>query len=139
MNKEPIHGTTACFMPGGVRWVPIMAIALSEIAAGRFQFPYAWNKSRSHPALLVKVGHIVEHISLSEHLRDEWIGQSVRSASALKKLMDADKVFAGECVRTIDGKRFSDVQIIPLERLASFGLDVEQIRNLQPWSVKAPA
>lgn len=112
--------------------MPIMTIALSEIASGRFRFPYAWNKSRSHPALLVKVGHIVEHISLSDCLRDEWIGQPVRTASGLKKLLDEDKVLAGDCVRTIDGKRVSDLQIIPLDKLEGFGLDVEQIRHLQP-------
>lgn len=44
MNKEPVHEITACFMPGGRKWVPIMAITLSEISAGKFKFPYAWKK-----------------------------------------------------------------------------------------------
>jgi hypothetical protein len=112
-------------------WVPIMRIVLSEIAAGRFTFPYAWDSGLT-PALLIRTSHIMDHISRSPMLREKWARRLIKSDRSLKKIMCKAEVITGSCERTIDHKRISHLQIIPLEKLADFGLNVEEIKHFQP-------
>lgn len=102
-------------------WVWIMETALSEIAAGRFTFPYTWDHG-SAPALLVRTSHIMDHISSSNHLREKWNGLPVKSDRVFKKQMLNAEVITSDCERTIKGRRVSNLQVIPLDRLRKFGL-----------------
>lgn len=102
-------------------WVWIMETALSEIAAGRFTYPYTWDDTAT-PALLVRTSHIMDHISSSNHLREKWNGLPVKSDRVFKKQMLNAGVITGDCERTIGFKRVSNLQVIPLERLRTFGL-----------------
>lgn len=102
-------------------WVWIMETALSEIAAGRFTYPYTWDTG-DNPALLIRTSHIMDHISSSNHLREKWNGLPVKSDRVFKKQMLAAGVIDGDCERTIHYKRVSNLQVISLDKLKTFGL-----------------
>lgn len=102
-------------------WVWIMETALSEIAAGRFTYPYAWENGLE-PALLIRTSHIMDHLSSSNHLREKWNGLPVKSDRVFKKQMMHAEVIVGDCERTIHNKRVSNLQVVSLERLRRFGL-----------------
>lgn len=106
-------------------WVWIMETALSEIAAGRFTFPYAWKdpKDEEHAALLIRTSHIMDHISTTPALREKWNGLPVKSDRVFKKqMMDAGVIEEHPVEKTIGNKRVSNLQVIPLKKLATFGL-----------------
>jgi len=106
-------------------WVWIMETALSEIAAGRFTFPYAWKdpKDEEHAALLIRTSHIMDHISTTPALREKWNGLPVKSDRVFKKqMMDAGVIEDQPVEKTIGNKRVSNLQVIPLKKLATFGL-----------------
>lgn len=102
-------------------WVWIMETALSEIAAGRFTFPYAWDNG-ANPALLIRTSHIMDHLASSNHLREKWNGLPVKSDRVFKKQMLHAGVIDGDCERTINFKRVNNLQVIPIEKLQRFGL-----------------
>lgn len=102
-------------------WVWIMETALSEIAAGRFTYPYSWEHG-DNPALLIRTSHIMDHISSSNHLREKWNGLPVKSDRVFKKQMLQAGVIDGDCERTINYKRVSNLQVISLDKLKTFGL-----------------
>ncbi|TCS35834.1 Toprim domain-containing protein [Paucimonas lemoignei] len=104
-------------------WVWIMETALSEIAAGRFSYPYAWEgQGDNAKALLVRTSHIMDHISTAPALREKWNGLPVKSDRVFKKQMMNAGVIDGDCERTIHTRRVSNLQIISLEKLRQFGL-----------------
>lgn len=102
-------------------WVWIMETALSEIAAGRFQYPYTW-QAGADAALLVRTSHIIDHISTTPALREKWNGLPVKSDRVFKKQMQNAGVINGDCERTIHLKRVSNLQMISLAKLEQFGL-----------------
>lgn len=105
-------------------WVWIMEIALSEIAANRFAYPYAWQNEPT-PALLIRTSHIMDHISTTQSLREKWNGLPVKSDRVFKKQMINAGVISADhvCERTINTQRVSNLQVIPIEKLRQFGLD----------------
>lgn len=104
-------------------WVWIMEIALSEMAAGRFTFPYTWEwQGDKATALLVRTSHIMDHISSTPALREKWNGLPVKSDRVFKKQMMNAGVIDGDCERTILMRRVSNMQVISIEKLQQFGL-----------------
>ena len=110
-------------------WVWIMETALSEIAAGRFTFPFAWEKNGDNPALLIRTSHIMDHIATAPALREKWNGLPVKSDRVFKKQMQNAGVIEGDCERTIHNRRVSNLQILPLEKLRTFGLYATPFAN----------
>jgi hypothetical protein len=113
-------------------WVWIMEIALSEIAANRFAYPYSWQQEPT-PALLIRTSHIMDHISTTPSLREKWNGLPVKSDRVFKKQMINAGVIPADqsCERTINMQRVSNLQIIPIEKLRQFGLDATPTARLQ--------
>ncbi len=109
-------------------WVWIMETALSEIAAGRFTFPYAWD-SGDTPALLIRTSHIMDHISTTSALREKWNGLPVKSDRVFKKQMENAGLITDTCERTIFNRRVSNLQVIPLAGLKKFGLYATPFTN----------
>jgi hypothetical protein len=113
-------------------WVWIMETALSEIAAGRFTFPFAWEGNDDEAALLIRTSHIMDHISTAPPLREKWNGLPVKSDRVFKKQMQHAGVITGDCERTIHNRRISNLQIIPLSKLEQFGLYATPSKNYPP-------
>lgn len=106
-------------------WVWIMETVLSEIDAGKFQYPYKFETIGNQPCLLVRTTHIMQHLSTSSHLRDMYNGLPVKSANVFKKQLASSDVIAGdEMERTIKGSRTARLVPLSLEKLAEFGLSV---------------
>ena len=118
-------------------WVWIMETALSEIAAGRFTFPYTWDETGNETALLIRTSHIMDHLSTSPALREKWNGLPVKSDRVFKKQMLQAGVIDGDCERTIHNRRISNLQIIPLPKLEQFGLYATPSKNYPTTSERS--
>jgi hypothetical protein len=112
-------------------WVWIMEIALSEIAAGRFQHPYKWEQigyPDQEECLLIRTSHIMDHIAHASHLRDRWNALPVKSDRVFKRQLKQADVFQKDehdnetLERTIGNRRVSNLCAVSLGRLETFGL-----------------
>ncbi|WP_197329038.1 toprim domain-containing protein [Ralstonia syzygii] len=107
-------------------WVWIMETALSEIDAGKYTYPTAFDVVNGEHCILLRTSHIMDHIAHSSALREKWNGLPVKSDRVFKKQLYNAGVVAGdkEIERTIFSRRVGHLTPISLQRLAGYGLSV---------------
>ncbi|MFV8606725.1 toprim domain-containing protein [Ralstonia pseudosolanacearum] len=107
-------------------WVWIMETALSEIDAGKYTYPTAFDVVDGEHCILLRTSHIMDHIAHSSALREKWNGLPVKSDRVFKKQLYNAGVVAGdkEIERTIFSRRVGHLTPISLQRLAGYGLSV---------------
>lgn len=110
-------------------WVWIMETILSEIAAGRYQHPYAWDDAKAESyedaelCLLVRTSHIMDHIAHTSSLRDKWNSLPVKSDRVFKRqIKNAGVVVSDTVEKTIGGKRVSHMTAISVKGMEKYGL-----------------
>ena len=107
-------------------WVWIMETALSEIAAGKFSYPYKWDGIEGEPCLCVRTSHIMDHLAHTSALRDKWNALPVKSDRVFKKQITNAGVLIGEkgeeYERKVGERRISHMVAISLEKLETYGL-----------------
>ncbi len=109
-------------------WVWIVEILLSEIDARQFRHPYKFDlvfdeNDEPHQCLIVRAGHVMDHIAHSSHLRDRWDALSVKSPRAFKRqIMASACVIDEETERAVGGRRLAHALAISVQRLEEFGL-----------------
>jgi hypothetical protein len=114
-------------------WVWIMETILSEMDAGAYRHPYKFDMVEGEECLLIRAGHVMDHIAHSNHLREKWNGLPVKSATVFKKqLVAAGVTLEKEVEKTIHLKRVAHLTAIPLSRLAKFGLSVGISKDITP-------
>lgn len=113
-------------------WVWIMETVLSEIDAGSFKHPFKFDTVDGQQCLLIRTGHIMDHIAHSGHLRDKWNSLPVKTAAVFKRqLTQADVVMGDkELERTIHTRRVGHLTPLSLDALAKFGLSVAISKDL---------
>jgi hypothetical protein len=107
-------------------WVWIMETALSEVDAGKYSFPHAFDTVEGEHCILLRTSHIMDHIAHSNALREKWNSLPVKSDRVFKKQLYNAGVVAGEkeVERTIFTRRVAHLTPISLSRLAGYGLSV---------------
>lgn len=106
-------------------WVWIMETVLSEIDAGSFKHPYKFDKVEEKECLLIRTGHIMDHIAHSSHLRDKWNSLPVKTSAVFKRQLDqAGIIVGGDVERTIFTRRVGHLTALSLDALGKFGLSV---------------
>ena len=106
-------------------WVWILETALSEIDAGNYKHPYAFDHLEGEDVLLIRTGHVMDHLAHTSALREKWNGLPVKSDRVFKRqLHQAGVVVGAEVERTIFTRRVSYLTPISLSRMAQFGLRV---------------
>lgn len=108
-------------------WVWIVEMALSEIDAGRFNHPFKFESldidGVGELCLLIRPGHIIDHIAHTPALRDRWNALPIKSAQALGKQLSASGVIVKNGIeRVIAGKRVAHIDALSVSRLETFGL-----------------
>lgn len=113
-------------------WVWIMETALSEIDAGNYKHPYTFDTIDGERVLLIRTGHIMDHIAHTSALREKWNGLPVKSDRVFKRqLHQAGVVVGNEVERTIIARRVNYLTPISLSRIEQYGLRVsERINDL---------
>ncbi|WP_249178192.1 toprim domain-containing protein [Burkholderia vietnamiensis] len=108
-------------------WVWILETALSEIDAGNFKHPYKFERIGDEDCLLLQPGHVMDHMSTSNSLREKWNGLPVKTATVFKRQLAAAGVMRGgdkEIERTIFSRRVRHLAALSLPALNEFGLNV---------------
>lgn len=107
-------------------WVWIMETVLSEIDGGNYKHPYTFDTVDGEFSLLLRTGHVMDHIAHTSALRDKWNGLPVKSDRVFKSQLKHAGVVVGEkeVERRIYTRRVPYLTPISLQRLAAFGLHV---------------
>jgi hypothetical protein len=108
-------------------WVWIIEMALSEIDAGRFNHPYKYEVMDTNGigelCLLIRPGHIIDHIAHTPALRERWNALPIKSPQALAKQLNASGVIVKSGLeRIISAKRMAHLDALSTNRLETFGL-----------------
>lgn len=90
-------------------WVWIMEILLSELDAGRYQYPHCWDTiqtdSGREMALFLRPSHVMDHLSTATHLRPKFDSLPVKTARVFKQQLLQSGVVAVQ-----NGKPMEDVE-----------------------------
>lgn len=119
-------------------WAWVVEKLLSEIAAKRFSYPYAFiedvaegeegQHTRQWTTLCIRTGHIMEHMNSATYLREFWDGLPIKSDRIFRKqleqagviLMDGDKARIFE--KKIGNQRVGYMVGLDLAVLNRYGL-----------------
>lgn len=77
-------------------WVWIMETVLSEIDGGNYKHPYTFDTVDGEFSLLLRTGHVMDHIAHTSALRDKWNGLPVKSDRVFKSQLKHACVVGGE-------------------------------------------
>nr|WP_244116510.1 hypothetical protein [Burkholderia gladioli] len=107
-------------------WVWIMETVLSEIDGGNYKHPFTFDTVDGEFCLLLRTGHVMDHLAHTSALRDKWNGLPVKSDRVFKAQLKHAGVVVGEkeVERRIYTRRVPYLTPISLDRLARFGLHV---------------
>lgn len=107
-------------------WVWIMETVLSEIDGGNYKHPFTFDMVDGEFCLLLRSGHVMDHIAHTSALREKWNGLPVKSDRVFKAQLRHAGVVVGEkeVERRIYTRRVAHLMPISLQRLAAFGLYV---------------
>ena len=110
-------------------WIWIVEIIADEIAAGRYPYPYVFEKDReTDPAptfFCIRVNHMMAHLSTSVALREKYNNMPVKTGRILKKqITEAGVINDDSVARSIDGRRVSHMQRLDIGKLEQYGISV---------------
>jgi hypothetical protein len=107
-------------------WVWIMETVLSEIDGGNYKHPHTFATVEGQFCLLLRTGHVMDHIAHTSALRDKWNGLPVKSDRVFKAQLKQAGVVVGEkeVERRIYTRRVPYLTPISLDGLAGYGLHV---------------
>ena len=107
-------------------WVWIMETVLSEIDGGNYRHPYTFDTVDGQFCLLLRTGHVMDHIAHTSALREKWNGLPVKSDRVFKSQLRHAGVIVGEkeVERRIYTRRVPYLTPISLDSLARYGLHV---------------
>ncbi len=113
-------------------WVWIMETVLSEIDGGNYKHPFTFDTVDGEFCLLLRTGHVMDHIAHTSALRDKWNGLPVKSDRVFKAQLKHAGVVVGEkeVERRIYTRRVPYLTPVSLGRLAAFGLHVSVREDL---------
>jgi hypothetical protein len=110
-------------------WVWILETILSEMDSGNYRHPYKFDQvtlvpgENSVECLLIRTGHIMDHISHTPALREKWNALPVKSDRVFKRqCKQADVIYKDDVEKVIVGKRVCHMVAFSLEKLATYGL-----------------
>lgn len=104
-------------------WVWIVDVLFSELSRGTFRFPYEFDEIDGEAVLCVRTGHVMDHLSRENNLREFWDGLPVKSDRVFKKQLMAANVLADADVeRTCNGRRVAHMVALSLPALQQYGL-----------------
>ena len=112
----------------GQPWAWIVDKLLSEIATKAFRYPFVFDEIDEVPVLCVRTGHVMDHISQANNLREFWDGLPVKTAQVFKKQLIAAGVLLTDhkgpldVERTVHSQRVAHMVCLSLPALEQFGL-----------------
>ncbi|WP_011298355.1 toprim domain-containing protein [Cupriavidus necator] len=121
-------------------WVWIMEILLSELDAGRYQYPHCWDMvpadgAGREMALFLRPSHVMDHISTAPHLRTKFDSLPVKTARVFKQQLLQSGVVAAH-----GGKLMEDVEKRIFNRRHGHmtALSVAKLEQLGLYATPAP-
>ncbi len=130
-------------------WVWIVERLLSEISKGQFHYPHKWDTIDGRACLLVRTGHVMDHLSTTPALREMWNALTIKSERVFKRqLQQAEVVLldAGGAVqefeRSLGSFKFEDTRrriahmvALDVGRLSEYGLYADPVGLGDPLGV----
>lgn len=106
-------------------WVWILERAISEIESNQFTYPYTFGIENGEACILLQPGHIMDHLSGTARLRDEFNNLPVKSTRVFKRQLEDAKVIVKDGLdKRIKSHRHAHLTALGLDRLAEYGLHI---------------
>jgi hypothetical protein len=123
-------------------WVWILERAISEIESHQFTYPYTFGVEDAEQCLIIRPSHIMDHLSSTSRLRDEFNALPVKSGRIFKRQLDQAGVIVKDGLdKRINSHRHAHLSAISLERLQEFGLHLsvpdEPTQTVAPFGAAA--
>lgn len=119
-------------------WAWITEKLLSEIATGNFRYPFKFSHEDEVPVLCVRTGHVMDHMSTTNTLREFFDGLPVKSDRVFKKQLAAAGVLASDAKgvplsveRTVRGARVGHMVALSIPMLEKYGLHAVVPKELE--------
>ncbi len=104
-------------------FVHILELLVGEIEAREYHLPYKIEALDGRPHLIVRPGHVMDHISKSPRLRDAFNGLSVKSARIFgRQLQASGMVTKDDLDKIIGGQRHARMWAIDMTKMAELGV-----------------
>ncbi|MBK7011933.1 MAG: hypothetical protein IPH43_04100 [Xanthomonadales bacterium] len=96
-------------------WVWILERAISEIESHQFTYPYAHGIEDGEECLIIRPSHIMDHLSSTGRLRDEFNALPVKSGRIFKRQLDQAGVIVKDGLdKRINSHRHAHMSAISL-------------------------
>lgn len=121
-------------------WVWILEKLLNEIASNNYRLPFTWSMvddeiggtGEQEECLIIRVSHIIHHLSTNMALRDFWNSVPVKSDRVLKSQLKKAGVLASDDVeRRINDRRECHMIAISLAKMGRYGLHAASPENIR--------
>jgi len=104
-------------------WVWIMDIIIGEIDRGAYQSPFKFETISGTPCLLLRLPHVMQHISQTPALKDKWNSLPVKQDRVLKRQLDrAGVIHTPDLERSIGKMRVAHCTALSIPALNNYGL-----------------
>lgn len=114
-------------------WVWIVEMAFSDMARNQFMFPYVQADVDGERCLLLRLSHVMDHVSTAHHLRDKFNALPVKSARGFRNLIEhAGVIHKDDVDRRIHQTRHAHLTALSVDKLAEFGLYLPEHEEAAP-------
>lgn len=115
-------------------YVWILELLAGEIEAREYRMPYKFEQIEVagvlRPHLILQPGHVMDHISKSPRLREQWNGLPVKTARVFRRQLQASGLVWSdsngplELDKVIDGRRMAHAWALDVEKMAELGISM---------------
>jgi hypothetical protein len=104
-------------------FVWILEVLVGEIEAREYHLPYKIEAIDGRPHLIVRPGHVMEHISKSPRLREHWNSLPVKTGRVFARQLQASgMVTRDDLDKIINGQRHARMWALDMDKMAELGI-----------------
>ncbi len=104
-------------------WVWIMDLVLGEIDRDAYMSPYKFETVEGVDCLVLRIPHVMQHISQTPALKDKWNSMPVKSDRVLKRQLErAGVIHKQDLERTMGKMRVPHCTALSIPQLNQYGL-----------------
>lgn len=131
-------------------YVWILELVAGEIESNEYRYPWKIDDVQAEggtrvPSLILRPAHVMDHISKSPRLREQWNGLSVKTGRVFaQQLEDSGLVVKTGLDLVINGRRNVSLTALSLDKLAELGVhlsmpeeEARRLDQLQPYLAAA--
>lgn len=125
-------------------YVWILGLLAGEIESREYHLPYKFEEIEGKAYLILQPGHVMEHISKSPRLRDQWNALPVKTARVFKRQLAASGIALmgeegpAEIDKVVDGRRMARAWALDVDKLVELGIALSVPEKMEEHFAQCP-